>query len=75
MVINPNSGHYYCIPCHRNFSTESGAIQHAANASVHVDEWCGSCEWLFVGPNALDSHLSNSRLHNSGADDYESSSV
>lgn len=63
LTIDEREGYFFCSPCNRYFRSQHGALQRARTATVHQDEWCDRCEWLFVSPAALDSHLANSRLH------------
>lgn len=63
LLVDDERSEYFCSPCRRSFSSARGAMQHAATAAIHRDEWCYDCDWLFVNPDALENHLSHSSQH------------
>lgn len=64
VALNPERAYFACIACgERTFSSQEHLYQHCRNAKIHQGEWCDYCEWLFVSPQALASHLRDSSAH------------
>ena len=77
VLIDDDTEQFYCRPCERWFNTGHGALSHCRSASRHRDEWCETCQWLFVSPGALNDHLANSSNHHfceSCNEDFDGSS-